>query len=72
MRIIVRDGNLNINFENIAKIIDYGDHIDLVGDLIDIAINAMIICSMSTLTIWKNWLLTADEVYLDTRIEEDN
>lgn len=74
MRIIVsfNGGGLTINFENISKISDYGDHITLVGDLINIAVNVMNICSMSTVTIEKSWLLTADEVYFDTRIEEDN
>lgn len=74
MRIIVsfNGGGLTINFENISKISDYGDHITCVGDLINITVNAMDICNMSTVTIEKSWLLTADEVYFDTRIKEDN
>lgn len=74
MRIIVsfNGGGLTINFENISKISDYGDHITLVSDNMTIAVNAMDICHVTTVTIKKSWLLTADEVYLDTRIEEVN
>ena len=74
MRIIVsfNGGGLTINFENISKIFNYRDDINLVGDLINIAVNAMDICSMSTVTIQKSWLLTADEVYFDTQIKEEN
>lgn len=74
MRIIVSFycGELTINFENISKISDYDDHVTLVGDLMTITVNAMDICSMSTATIDKRWLLTADEVYFDTRIKEEN
>lgn len=72
MRIIVsfNGGGLTINFENITKVSDEGTYITLFGSLITIAIDAMDICSMSTVTIDKSWLLTADEVYFDTRIEE--
>ena len=74
MRLIIPfNGNeITVAFENIARIIDYADHIVLVGDLISIRVNAMDICTMATVTIQKSWLLLADDVYLDTRIEEGN
>lgn len=72
MRIIVKFGDLMISFENLARIIDYDDHITFVGDLVLLILNGMQICSMSTVTIQKCWLLAADEVYLDTRIKEVN
>lgn len=72
MRLIISlNGNgLTINFENISKILNEGDYITLIGLYITIAVNATDICSLSTVTIPKRWLLTADEVYFDTRIEE--
>lgn len=73
MRMIVsfNGGGFTINFENLSKIIDYGTYITLVGN-INIVVNASVICNTEVVTIQKAWLLTADEVYLDTRIEEDN
>lgn len=74
MRIIVsfNGGGLTINFENVDKIYDYGDHVTLSGDLIAIVVNAMDIGYSSMVSIQKSWLLTADEVYFDTRIKEEN
>lgn len=74
MRIIVsfNGGGLTINFENIDRIINEGDHITLVGLNLTIVVNVSDICSVSSVIIQKSWLLTADEVYLDTRIEEVN
>ena len=72
MRIIVsfNGGGLTINYENIEKIVDYGNYITLVGNPLSTVVNVTDICSSEVLTIQKSWLLTADEVYLDTRIEE--
>ena len=72
MRIIVsfNGGGLTINFENIDRIINNGDHITLVGLDLAIVINLTEICRAPTVTIQKSWLFTADEVYFDTRIEE--
>ncbi len=74
MRIIVsfNGGGLTINFENITKIINNGDHITLVGLDLAIVINSTEICRVPTVIIQKSWLLTANEVYFDTRIEEDD
>lgn len=59
MRIIVSfDRGLSINFEDIVTITNDGDHLILNGGDIHIVV------------IRKSWLLTANEVYLDTRIEE--
>ena len=72
MRIIVsfNGGGLTINFENIITITNYCDYITLVGECINVYVNAMNICTTKTLIIRKSWLLTADEVYFDTRVEE--
>lgn len=74
MRIIVsfNGGGLTINFEQIEKIVDHGCYITLVGNPITIVVNADDICSCEVVTIQKSWLLSADEVYFDTRIEEVN
>lgn len=72
MRIIVsfNGGGLTISYENVITITDHCDYITLVGECINVCVNAFDICSVATLTIKKSWLLTADEVYFDTRIEE--
>ena len=72
MRIIVsfNGGGLTINFENIEKISDHGCYITMVGLDLAIVINSTEICRVPTVKIQKSWLLTADEVYFDTRIEE--
>lgn len=74
MRIIVsfNGGGLTINFENVEKISDHGCYIIMAGTDINIVVNALDICCAGAVSIQKSWLLTADEVYLDTRIEEDN
>lgn len=74
MRIIVsfNGGGLTINFENIARILNAGDHITLIGSDLAITINATEICKVPSVVIQKSWLLTANEVYFDTRIEEAN
>lgn len=73
MRIIVSfyGGGLTINFEDITTISNDGDRLILHGGDIRIVVNASDICVTSLIIISKSWLLTADEVYLDTRIEED-
>ena len=72
MRLIVcfNGGGLTINFEDIVTITDHCDYITLVGEGINIVVNAFNICSVTSLIIRKSWLITADEVYFDTRIEE--
>jgi hypothetical protein len=74
MRIIVsfNGGGLTINFEYVDKIVNYGDTITLVGTNMTISVNATDICSVEVLRIQKHWLLSADEVYFDTRIEKEN
>lgn len=74
MRIIIsfNGGGLTINFENIYNITNEGDHVTLTGTYMTIVVNAFDICKVSAVIIKKSWLLTADEVYLDTRIEEDD
>ena len=74
MRIIVsfNGGGLTINFENIDRIINNWDHLTLVGLELAIVINATEICRVPSVKIEKRWLLTANEVYFDTRIEEEN
>lgn len=74
MRIIVsfNGGGLTINFEDIITITNDGDHLILHGGDLHIVVNANVIAITSMVVIRKSWLLTADEVYLDTRIEEDN
>jgi hypothetical protein len=73
MRIIVsfNGGGLTINFENILTITNDCDHILLNGGAIHIVVNGIVICITSLVEIRKSWLLTANEVYFDTRIEED-
>lgn len=74
MRLIVSfdGGGLTINFENISEIYNYSDHIILIGGdhEITVAVNAADVCSAVRVVIQKSWLLTANEVYFDTRIEE--
>lgn len=74
MRIIVslNGGGLTINYENIEKIINYGKYITVVGNPLFIVVNATNICSCEVVNIQKSWLLTADEVYFDTCIKEEN
>ena len=74
MRIIVsfNGGGLTINYENIEKIVDHGSYITLVGNPIITVVNATDICSSEVIIIQKSWLLTAHEVYFDTRIKEEN
>ena len=73
MRIIVsfNGRGFTINFENVDKIVNYGETITLVGTNMTITVNATDICSVEVVRVQKHWLLSADEVYLDTRIEED-
>ena len=74
MRIIVSlyGGGLTINFEDIITITNDGDHLILHGGDIQIVVNDSVIAITSMVVIRKSWLLTADEVYFDTRIEEDD
>ena len=74
MRIIVsfNCGGLTVNFEDITTITNDGDHLILHGGDIHIVVNADVIAITSLVTLRTSWLLTADEVYLDTRIEEGN
>lgn len=73
MRIIVsfNGGGLTINFENIEVIDNFDDYIKLVGTHMVITVNAMEICSTGSVVLQKTWLLNADEVYFDTRIEKE-
>lgn len=74
MRIIVsfNGGGLTINFEGMTEILDQAKSITLCGHII-VYVNAIAICETSSpIVIRKEWLLAANEVYLDTRIEEDN
>lgn len=73
MRIIVsfNGGGLTINYEGVTSIEDYGNIIKLHGPM-TIVVNATDICTVEHVTIDKQWLLTADEVYLDTAIKEDS
>lgn len=72
MRIIVsfNGGGLTINFEDIEEIYNYSNYIRLVGKQLTIVVNGVDICSMGAVVIQKSWLLTANEVYFDTRIKE--
>ena len=69
MRIIICNGNNQITYENIARIVNRGDHITLVGDLIEIHINGWMMAEASTVEIDKRCLIAVEEVFLDTRIE---
>ena len=71
MRIVIKfyEG-LTINFEGMITITDERDYITLHGGSVHVVVNGLLICTSSLLIIKKNWLICADEVYLDTRIEE--
>lgn len=72
MRLIISfNGNsLAIAIENISHIIDEGNSIRLNGALLTVVVDAFDIARTSELIIKKSYLLAADEVYFDTRIEE--
>lgn len=72
MRIIVsfNGGGLTINYEGIDKIVNNGQYITVIGNPLIIVVNSTDICTTEVLRIQKKWLLTANEVYFDTRIEE--
>lgn len=69
MRLIICNGERQITYENIAKIVNREDNILLVGDLVEIHINGWMIAKASTVEIEKRCLIAVDEVFLDTRIE---
>lgn len=71
MRLIIPFDNngLAIAFENIQRINDDDKYITVLGDL-TIVVNQYAVCNLDVCRIPKSWLLLADEVYLDTRIEE--
>lgn len=73
MRIVVvfNGGGLTIDFEDLITITDDGDHLILHGGDINIVVNASVIAITSMVVIRKTWLLNADKVYLDTRIEKE-
>lgn len=67
MRLIICNGDNQITYENIARIVNRDDNILLVGDLVDTY--KWMIAKASTVEIEKRCLIAVDEVFLDTRIE---
>ena len=74
MRLIVsfNGRGLTINFENIEVIDDFDDYIKLRGTHMIIIVNGSEICSTGLVVIQKEWLVTTDEVFFDTRIEKED
>lgn len=70
MRIIIKFRDLCIYYVGMSEILNHPDNIVLTGHT-TILIGGFAICETdSPVIIKKEWLLSTDEVYLDTCIEE--
>lgn len=71
MRIIIKDcADMSIIIEGVEKIINDNTGVTFIGFNVRLMVNGYVIANSSNMRLEKSFLLMADEVYFDTRIEE--